>query len=219
MGDYLRALLADVERKNGWTVAEHAGAVSPNGCSGYCAPRTWTATASELGGWQVTPGPELSKSCRSGAAVLAGVGVLAVFVAKPEWATRIHAAFCTDRRTRGRRSRAWARAAALSDRSGTAGTVTVTATPQPTTTPATSNESITPTVTALPTEIASQSQGVQYMDAYAQWPSTTTPARSSRGRAIPRVAARPGSTRVHQPRRTRRRRMANEQPEPSPLAD
>jgi len=31
VGAYLRGLLAGLERKNGWTVAEHAGAVSPDG--------------------------------------------------------------------------------------------------------------------------------------------------------------------------------------------
>ena len=31
VGAYLRGLLAGLERKNGWTLAEHAGAVSPDG--------------------------------------------------------------------------------------------------------------------------------------------------------------------------------------------
>jgi len=30
VGDYLRGLLAGLERKNGWTVAEHTGAVCPD---------------------------------------------------------------------------------------------------------------------------------------------------------------------------------------------
>jgi hypothetical protein len=31
VGAYLGGLLAGLERKNGWTLAEHAGAVSPEG--------------------------------------------------------------------------------------------------------------------------------------------------------------------------------------------
>ena len=31
VGAYLRGLLAGLERKNGWTLAEHAGVVSPDG--------------------------------------------------------------------------------------------------------------------------------------------------------------------------------------------
>jgi SRSO17 transposase len=31
VGAYLRGLLAGLERKNGWTLAEHAGARSPDG--------------------------------------------------------------------------------------------------------------------------------------------------------------------------------------------
>ncbi len=37
---YLRGLLGQLERKNGWTLAEAAGEVSPDGCSDCCAPRT-----------------------------------------------------------------------------------------------------------------------------------------------------------------------------------
>ncbi len=37
VGAYLRGLLAGLERKNGWTLAEHAGAVSPDGMGAAAA--------------------------------------------------------------------------------------------------------------------------------------------------------------------------------------
>jgi SRSO17 transposase len=41
VGDYLRALLAGLERKNGWTMAEHAGAVSPDGMQRLLRTAGW----------------------------------------------------------------------------------------------------------------------------------------------------------------------------------
>ena len=41
VGDYLRGLLAGLERKNGWTVAEHAGAVSPDGMQRLLRTADW----------------------------------------------------------------------------------------------------------------------------------------------------------------------------------
>ena len=41
IGDYLRGLLAGLERKNGWTVAEHAGAVSPDGMQRLLRTADW----------------------------------------------------------------------------------------------------------------------------------------------------------------------------------
>ena len=45
---YLRGLLGNVGRKNGWQLAEHAGEATPMGCSGCWPPptgtRTWSAT-------------------------------------------------------------------------------------------------------------------------------------------------------------------------------
>src|SRR3954453_23215971 len=44
---YLRGLLGQLERKNGWTLAEAGGEVSPRtGCSGCCGRRTGTPTRS-----------------------------------------------------------------------------------------------------------------------------------------------------------------------------
>jgi hypothetical protein len=37
---YLSGLVAGLERKNGWTLAERAGEAGPTGCSGCCAG--WT---------------------------------------------------------------------------------------------------------------------------------------------------------------------------------
>jgi hypothetical protein len=39
VGAYLRGLPAGLERKNGWTMAEHAGAVSPDGMERAAAHR------------------------------------------------------------------------------------------------------------------------------------------------------------------------------------
>jgi SRSO17 transposase len=41
VGAYLRGLLAELERKNGWTVAEHAGAVSPDGMQRLLRTADW----------------------------------------------------------------------------------------------------------------------------------------------------------------------------------
>ena len=41
VGDYLRGLLAGLERKNGWTVAEHSGAVSPDGMQRLLRTADW----------------------------------------------------------------------------------------------------------------------------------------------------------------------------------
>jgi SRSO17 transposase len=41
VGAYVRGLLASLERKNGWTVAEHAGAVSPDGMQRLLRTADW----------------------------------------------------------------------------------------------------------------------------------------------------------------------------------
>lgn len=41
VGVYLRGLLAGLERKNGWTLAEHAGAVSPDGMQRLLRTAEW----------------------------------------------------------------------------------------------------------------------------------------------------------------------------------
>ena len=41
VGAYLRGLLAGLERKNGWTMAEHAGAVSPDGMQRLLRTADW----------------------------------------------------------------------------------------------------------------------------------------------------------------------------------
>jgi SRSO17 transposase len=41
VGTYLRGLLAGLERKNGWTLAEHAGAVSPDGMQRLLRTADW----------------------------------------------------------------------------------------------------------------------------------------------------------------------------------
>jgi hypothetical protein len=41
VGAYLRGLLAGLERKNGWTLAEHAGAVSPDGMQRLLRTADW----------------------------------------------------------------------------------------------------------------------------------------------------------------------------------
>jgi SRSO17 transposase len=41
VGAYLRGLLAGLERKNGWTLAEHAGAVSPDGMQRLLRTAGW----------------------------------------------------------------------------------------------------------------------------------------------------------------------------------
>jgi SRSO17 transposase len=41
VGTYLRGLLAGLERKNGWTLAEHAGAVSPDGMQRLLRTAGW----------------------------------------------------------------------------------------------------------------------------------------------------------------------------------
>lgn len=45
--EYVSGLVAGLERKNGWTLAEHAGALSPGGGSGCCGGRIGTSMASE----------------------------------------------------------------------------------------------------------------------------------------------------------------------------
>lgn len=40
---YLRGLLAGLERKNGWTLAEHAGDVSPDGMQRLLRSASWDA--------------------------------------------------------------------------------------------------------------------------------------------------------------------------------
>ena len=46
--EYLSGLVAGLERKNGWTLAEQAGEVARTGCSGCCAARTGTWTGSGM---------------------------------------------------------------------------------------------------------------------------------------------------------------------------
>lgn len=41
VGTYLHGLLAGLERKNGWTLAEHAGAVSPDGMQRLLRTADW----------------------------------------------------------------------------------------------------------------------------------------------------------------------------------
>lgn len=41
VGAYFRGLLAGLERKNGWTLAEHAGAVSPDGMQRLLRSADW----------------------------------------------------------------------------------------------------------------------------------------------------------------------------------
>ncbi|GAA4536514.1 hypothetical protein GCM10023175_03570 [Pseudonocardia xishanensis] len=41
VGAYLRGLLAGLERRNGWTLAEHAGAVSPDGMQRLLRTAGW----------------------------------------------------------------------------------------------------------------------------------------------------------------------------------
>ncbi|WP_345420830.1 transposase, partial [Pseudonocardia xishanensis] len=41
VGTYLRGLLAGLERENGWTLAEHAGAVSPDGMQRLLRTADW----------------------------------------------------------------------------------------------------------------------------------------------------------------------------------
>ena len=41
VGSYLRGLLAGLERKNGWTLVEHAGAVSPDGMQRLLRTAGW----------------------------------------------------------------------------------------------------------------------------------------------------------------------------------
>jgi hypothetical protein len=41
VGAYVRGLLAGLERKNGWTLAEHAGAVSPDGMQRLLRTAGW----------------------------------------------------------------------------------------------------------------------------------------------------------------------------------
>jgi len=41
VGAYVRGLLAGLERKNGWTLAEHAGAVSPDGMQRLLRSADW----------------------------------------------------------------------------------------------------------------------------------------------------------------------------------
>ena len=41
VGAYVRGLLAGLERKNGWTLAEHAGAVSPDGMQRLLRTADW----------------------------------------------------------------------------------------------------------------------------------------------------------------------------------
>jgi hypothetical protein len=49
---YLRGLLSNVDRKNGWQLAEHARERTRTGCSGSCPPptgtRTWSVTTCAL---------------------------------------------------------------------------------------------------------------------------------------------------------------------------
>jgi SRSO17 transposase len=44
-GAYLRGLLAPVERKNGWQLAEAAGEARPDGMQGFLARMRWDADA------------------------------------------------------------------------------------------------------------------------------------------------------------------------------
>ena len=50
--EYVSGLVAGLERKNGWTLAEWAARSAPMGCSGCCAAQTgtWTAFAMTSGG-------------------------------------------------------------------------------------------------------------------------------------------------------------------------
>jgi len=45
VADYLRGLLADIERKNGWQLAEHAGYAHPRGIQRVLARYAWDADA------------------------------------------------------------------------------------------------------------------------------------------------------------------------------
>ncbi len=45
VGGYLRGLLAGLERKNGWTLAEAAGEVSPDGMQRLLRTADWHADA------------------------------------------------------------------------------------------------------------------------------------------------------------------------------
>jgi len=45
LADYLRGLLADIDRKNGWQLAEHAGYVHPRGIQRVLARYAWDAEA------------------------------------------------------------------------------------------------------------------------------------------------------------------------------
>ena len=42
--EYVSGLVAGLERKNGWTLAERAGEAARMACSGCCAARTGTST-------------------------------------------------------------------------------------------------------------------------------------------------------------------------------
>jgi len=42
---YLRALLAPLERKNGWQIAEASGDASPDGVQDFLAKASWSAQA------------------------------------------------------------------------------------------------------------------------------------------------------------------------------
>jgi hypothetical protein len=46
--EYVSGLVAGLERKNGWTLAEWAGEVSPDGMQRCCAARTGTWTGSAM---------------------------------------------------------------------------------------------------------------------------------------------------------------------------
>jgi hypothetical protein len=46
VGGYLQGLLAGLNRKNGWAVAEHAGEVSPDGMQRLLRWADWTSTGS-----------------------------------------------------------------------------------------------------------------------------------------------------------------------------
>ncbi len=65
VGAYLRGLLAGLERENGWKLAEHAGAVSPDGMQRLLRTAAWDVDGvrddlrgyvpAETGSWTAIP--------------------------------------------------------------------------------------------------------------------------------------------------------------------
>ena len=55
--DYLRGLVAEVERKNGWQLAEHAGYSHPRGIQRVLDRYAWEGAASSQVRWRNLPEP------------------------------------------------------------------------------------------------------------------------------------------------------------------